>query len=305
MRVGPILAAGALSGLALLAAACGTNTTTPAAGKTTSSPNGKTSKGSGPVDVLYAASLEATMNSTVGPAFDKATGYTFVGYPDSSGALEADIKDGIKPADVFVSASPLNDHGLEGSSNGSWVSWYATFAETDVVLGYNPKSRFASQLKTKPWYQVVGEPGFKIGFTNPATDPKGVLSVKALDAAASRFGEPQLKAIAGNVDNQYPEAGLVGELQSGQLDAGFFFTVEATAARIPNVSLSPLNEASPYTVSALNKAPHTLGADSFVAFLLGAQGKALLSHLKLRVLTPPRLSGTGVPPALRPVLPIS
>jgi hypothetical protein len=40
------------------------------------------------------------------------------------------------------------------------VSWHATFATSTLVLGYHPKSRFAQELRTKPWYQVVGWPGF-------------------------------------------------------------------------------------------------------------------------------------------------
>ncbi len=304
MRVRPTLAAGALSGLALVATACGTPTTTPAAGTTTSSPNGTTSKGSGPVNVAYAASLEDTMNNAIGPAFNQATGYTFVGFPGGSTALEHDISGKVKQEDVFISASRKADIGLEGASNGNWVSWYATFATTKLVLGYNPRSRFASQLKTKPWYQVVGQSGFRLGFTNPATDPKGVLAVAALDTAATRYNEPALKTIAKDVNDQYPESALVGRLQSGELDAGFFYTVEATAANLTTVSLDPVAETGPYTITVLKRAPNAAGANAFVEFLLSTQGQSLLTQLKLTVTNPPKVVGSP-PTALSSVLPSS
>lgn len=294
----------AATGLCLIAAGCGTKT--PGAPSTTASTTAASTtptRGRGPVSVLYAGSLEDTMNNTIGPAFERATGYTFVGFPDGSSALEADIKGRIKQADVFISASPKADEGLEGASNGSWVTWYATFADTAVVLGYNTHSRFAGQLETQPWYRVVGERGFKLGFTNPSTDPKGVLSVKALRTAASQFDEPRLDTIALDTKNQYPEASLVGQLQSGQLDAAFFYTVEATAAKIPYVSLKPISEPSPYTVTVLEKAAHPAGAVAFVSFLLGPPGRALSSKLALANVSPPQVSGTGVPPALSSVIP--
>ena len=45
---------------------------------------------------------------------------------------------------MFVSASPAVNATLEGAANGNWVSWYATFATTPLVLGYNPTSKFAA-----------------------------------------------------------------------------------------------------------------------------------------------------------------
>ncbi|MGH9130369.1 MAG: extracellular solute-binding protein [Acidimicrobiales bacterium] len=288
--------AGALL-LALVVAAC--------SAKTGTGSLGTVPRSSSQVDVLYAGSLVDVMTNTVGPAFEKATGYTFVGYSDGSTALASDIRGRVKQGDVFVSASPSADTSLEGSANGAWVSWYATFASTNLVLGYNPKSKFAGQLKTTPWYEVVGQPGFRLGFTDPATDPKGMLAVSTLNQAATKYHQPALAEAAKLKNDQFAETALVGELQSGQLDAGFFYTVEATAARVQTVGLAPLKVASPYTITVLARAPHPAGADAFVNFLLGTQGQALLSKLDLSVVTPPTVRGTGVPGALDSILHVS
>jgi molybdate/tungstate transport system substrate-binding protein len=258
--------------------------------------------GHGPVQVLYAASLEELMNASVGPAFHKATGYTLEGFPGGSKELVSEIKGNVRRADVFISAAPSLNSTLEGKANGNRVSWYAPFASTTLVLGYNPHSRFARQLKSKPWYQVITEPGFRLGFTDPKLDPKGALTVAALRKAASLYHDPALARLASQTSDVFPEEDLVGRLQSGQLDAGFFYTVEASAAKIPIVSLAPVSEQATYTITVLNNAPDEAGAIAFVKFLLSSQGQALMRAVGLSVATTPTAVGGGLPSALRAVI---
>ncbi len=258
-------------------------------------------KSSGTVRVLYAASLEDVMNSSIAPAFHRATGYTLAGYPAGSKELASDIKGKVRQGDVFISASPKVDATLEGRKNGNWVSWYAPFASTKLVLGYNKSSSFAGALGTQPWYQVITESGFRLGFTDPTLDPKGVLAVAALDAAAKKYNEPALTQLATDQSDLFPEEDLVGRLQSGQLDAGFFYTVEASAAKIPTVSLGSIDETATYTITALNNAPNTAGGEAFVKFLLSSQGQRLLKKVGLAYVKPVA-SGKGVPYLLNTVI---
>jgi molybdate/tungstate transport system substrate-binding protein len=53
------------------------------------------------------------------------------------------------------------------------------------VIGYNPNSKFAADLRSKPWYQVITESGFKLGSTGPRLDPKGQFGVQALTSTAN------------------------------------------------------------------------------------------------------------------------
>jgi len=62
---------------------------------------------------------------------------------------------------VFISANPKVDDQLMGQANGEWVQWYIAFAESPLVIGYNPSSRFVDDLKNKSWYEVLAEPGLK------------------------------------------------------------------------------------------------------------------------------------------------
>ena len=264
--------------------------------------SGGATRGHGDVKVLYAGSLENVINTTIAPAFNRATGYTLSGYPAGSKDLAAEIKGKVRQGDVFISASSKVDASLEGAGNGAWVSWYAPFGTSTLVLGYNRHSGFASQLRSKPWYEVIAEPGFHLGFTDPKLDPKGELTVAALDAAAARYHVPALKALAADQADVYPEQDLVGRLEAGQLDAGFFYTVEATAAKLPTVSLAPIAERAQYTITILNRAPDGAGAIAFVRFLLGARGQALLHSAGLTLIATPRAAGSGVPAGLAAVI---
>ncbi|HET6963915.1 MAG TPA: extracellular solute-binding protein [Acidimicrobiales bacterium] len=248
----------------------------------------------GPVQVLYAGSLVTLMDHHVGPAFQAATGLTLSGVSGDSGSLAGEIKGGTQQGDVFISASPSKDQILEGPANGDWVGWYANFATSDLVLGYNPHSRFASQLRSSPWYDVVTRPGFLLGRTDPSTDPKGKLTVTALADAAAQ-GAPT-GPLSKSTSNVFPESTLVGRLQSGQLDAGFFYAVEAASAGIPTVPLTGIASLQAhYTVTVLNRAPHPAAAAEFVRYLLGPQGAAELAREGLTVARPIDVSGT--PPA--------
>lgn len=258
---------------------------------------------SGPVDVLYAGSLQNLMQQVVGPAYTKSTGYTVNGFSAGSDALASEIRGRIEVGDVFISASPAVDVSLEGSANGAWVSWYAGFASSPLVLAYSPSSKFAAALKSKPWYEVVGQPGFLLGRTDPATDPKGVLAVEALDEVAKAHHLPALGSLATSSANSFPETSLVGELQAGQLDAGFFYGVEAAAAHLVTVPLTGTLLSAHYTITILNRAPHTGAARAFVAFLLGVSGRSILKRNGLVPTLPPTLrGGHSVPSDLKPIV---
>ncbi len=284
--------------VAPLAAACGSSSkrsappTTPAT--TVPGPTATTiARGSGPVNVLYAGSLVNLMEKQIGPAFQTATGYNVVGFSGGSDALATQIKGKIHAGDVFISASPTVTKSLAGAAGGNWVSWYATFATSGLVLGYNPSSKFASDLKAKPWYQGITEPGILVGRTDPTTDPKGKLAVEALQQAAATNHLPALATAATSTANVFPEETLVGRLQAGQLDAGFFYTSEAKAAGIPTVPLTGTDLKATYTVTVLNNAPDPAGAAAFVEYLLGSTGQSTLSGDGFTLTSPPTIGGTA------------
>jgi molybdate/tungstate transport system substrate-binding protein len=278
------------AGLLVAGAGCGSSKSSPkaAAGSTTVTTTGASSASasasasasgsgssatsasadaSGPVKVAYAASLANLMEHDLGPAYDKATGGSFQGDAAGSTQLVTEIKGKVKQADVFISAS------------------------TDANAG--PNSKFAADIKTKPWNQVITEAGFKMGASDPKLDPKGKLAAQAL----AKDG------IAQSAVQVFPEEQLVGRLEAGQLDAGFFYSSEAAELNIPTVPLGDLKLQATYTVSVLNKAPDSSAGIAFVQYLLSDAGKALLTKHGLQ-LQPIKVTGdsSAVPAQLQSLL---
>ena len=263
------------------------------------------SKAAETVNVLYAGSLVNLMEHDMGPAFEAATGQKFRGYAGGSSLLANQIKGKLRQGDIFISASSKVNSTLMGSTNGSWVSWYVVFGESALMIGYSTSSRFAADFKSKPWYEVLAEPGIRIGRTDPNLDPKGALTLKLLAAAEQFYHRPGLaRQVLGADENPaqvLPEETLVGRMQSGQLDAGFFYSTEINDARIPSASLpAAIAPKAVYTVTILRDAPHASGAQRFVAFLLGGQGRRILARHGV-TLVKPTVSGAAnhAPPAIR------
>lgn len=262
----------------------------------------------GSVNVLYAGSLVNVMEHGVGPAFQSATGQRFRGYAGGSKLLANQIEARLRHADVFVSANPKVNEQLMGAANGNRVAWYVSFAESALVIGCSPRSRFSADFKSRPWYQVLEEPGIRIGRTDPNLDPKGALTVKLMESAEAFYRQPGLaQRILGSADNAaqvFPEEALVGRLQSGQLDCAFFYSTETSDARIPAVTLpKDIAPKAVYTIAILDDAPDRRAASEFAAFLLGASGRKILSGHGLSVRTP-KLVGNpaAVPPGVRSLL---
>jgi molybdate/tungstate transport system substrate-binding protein len=284
--------------LGLATAACSSSSSSSSSSGTSTPASTASAKASGDVYVFSAGSLDTLMTKTVGPAFHAATGYTLVDTSHGSGTLEADIKNKVAVADVFVSASPADVTGLMGASNGDWVSWYASFAASPEVLGYYPKSKFAKDLQTMPWYKVITMPGFRLGRTDPSQDPGGVLAAEALNETAAAQNIPALKTLATEQSDVYSEDPEEADIQTGQLDAAFMYEADANSQGSPFVPLTGTSLAGDYTITLLNKAPHEAAAEAFIKFLLGPTGQSEMKADNFVIISPAKLTGSGVPSSL-------
>ena len=298
----PALLLGLVSALSLLAA-CGTSSST--------SGGGTTAKGT--VNVAYAGSLVNLMEHKLGPAFQQATGYTYQGKGAGSTALANQIKSKLIAPDDFISASTAAYVPLEGAANSNVVSWYMSFAATQMVIGYSPKSQFASQLQaaanggSTPWYAVLETPGLRLGRTDPALDPKGVNTILMMQLAETYYNQPGLahKLLGANENTAqiFPEEDLVARLTSGQLDAGFFYLNEVKDAGLPYITLpAQINLGDPaqkavysqahytdakgntqtgkpilYSIAIPTTAKNPAGAAAFAQYLLGSGGQNILT----------------------------
>ena len=199
--------------------------------------------------MAYASSLQFLNEKVAAPAFTSATGYKYTGRGDSSGALEADIAGGEITPNVFEAVGGDNIMPLEPK----FTKWFIPYAGTQMVVAYNPKSKYASQFKayadgTKPLqglFTLLQTPGLKLGRTDPNIDPQGRDFIYMLELAQMHYHLPKTRSArssaprttASNSSQIYAESSLDSTLQSGQLDASSAFITQAVELHLPYIKL--------------------------------------------------------------------
>jgi molybdate/tungstate transport system substrate-binding protein len=239
----------AITCMGLAAAGCSSSTNSSApAKKSSTSPSA--SAHTGTASVAYASSLEFLNEKVAGPEFEKvAGGFKYSGQGNSSGALESDIAAGEIHPNVFESVGSDNITPLEPK----FTKWYVQYAGTQMVVAYNPKSKYAPELKAiadgkkpvKDLFTLMQTPGFKLGRTDPNIDPQGRDFIYMLELAQKYYHLPSdtvTKIIGSPIASPsssqiYAESSLDSTLMSGQLDAASAFITQAIELHMPYIKL--------------------------------------------------------------------
>lgn len=218
----------------------------------------------GTAQVAYAGSLEKLNESVVGPAFTKATGVAYQGRGAGSLGLAQEIRSGEIRPNVFesIGSAPI------GLLEPRFTRWYVSLAASPIVVAYNPRSRFAPELRAiaagrRPLadlFALMGRPGFLLGRTNPATDPQGQAFAEMVDLATSALHLPAStpRRVLGPLTTSseiFSETALEPRLQAGQLDAASAFLSQAVQLHLPYVALpASVDLGSPALASTYAKA---------------------------------------------------
>jgi molybdate/tungstate transport system substrate-binding protein len=336
-RLGALLA---ITCMGLAAAGCGSSSSSGGSG-TSSSPSASASTSpsaaaGGTAKVAYAASLAYLNEKIVGPAFTQATSVKFAGTPGPSDGLSQEIAGNEITPDVFESVGGKSIEALEPK----FTSWYVQFATTSIVLAYNPKGKYASQFKAiasgkkpvKDVFSILEQPGFKLGRTDPNTDPQGRAFIFMLQLAQKFYHLPSdtvSKIIGSDMSSAtspqiYEEVSLDSHLQSGQLDAASAYLSQAKQLHLSYITLpDAINLGDSAFKDQYAKASITITAKGvkvtktgaplsiditainnsavgakFVAYVLSQAGLALHKQGGYTLLTP-KAKGTGIPASVQ------
>jgi molybdate/tungstate transport system substrate-binding protein len=237
----------------------------------------------GPVSVAYAGSLVTTMEGPLAQALAAQTGLTFQGEGKGSRELANLIRDGLRMPDVFITADPKLLAGLPVGSS-------VTFGSARMVVGYSAKSPNRALFEEaaagkRSILNVLLASGVRVGRTDPQLDPKGQRTLEAAHLLAAYYRKPSAeKALLAKAE-VFPEQDLLVRVESGELDAGFFYSTETSAKQLPVVELpEQANLASKitYTLAIMSNARHPQAARRFADFVLDGAGKAILERAGLR-----------------------
>jgi molybdate/tungstate transport system substrate-binding protein len=233
-----------------------------------------TTQDQGKVFVMYAGSLLKTFEVSLGPSFQKDTGYTYVGEGKGSVEIANLIIDGFRKPDIFVSAGTTPIVKLM-NNKPSLANWLIKIASAEMVIAYASNSHFYADLEKArtgiiPWYKVISENGFKFGRTDPELDPKGYNMIISANLSNIYYNDSTIKQrILGDDRNPkqiFPEETLNSILEAGQVDAIAAYKHEAISRGLSFIALpSQINLGNPDFSSFYKKASYTFSNNGKVA----------------------------------------
>ena len=280
----------------------------------------------GPLVVYTAGSLARPMRAAL-DSFAAANGVRYE--LESAGSLETarkltelgKIPDLIALADEDVFPKVLIP---------SHATWYVRFAENRIILAYTDRSRFAAEIDSTNWWQVLRRPRLEIGRSNPDLDPSGYRTLMVFQLAERVYAQPGLAAAlersADRRNIRPKEIDLVALLESGDLDYAWFYESMARASGVRHIQLPATIDLSSvehrdlyaqatvrvvgsaaadtvvmrgapirYAFSIPLQAAHAALGERFAAYLLSPDGRRVLEGQFLATLPAPDAIGTGIP----------
>ncbi len=253
------LLAAALPGLT----ACGSTTTPtkPAAGSTSARSATSTATISGTVNVFAAASLQETF-TTLKKQFEAAhPGLTITPNFGASSALAQSINQG-SPADVFASASQTNMDQVVQTGGATTSKAFAKNVMEIAVPPANPAGVTGiADLATS---------GVKVALCQ-AQVPCGTVAAKVFANA---------KLTVTPVSQEPDVKSVLTKVQLGEVDAGVVYVTDVKAAgdKVKGIEIpAEVNASTSYPIATLTRAPNAAAAAAFTAYVLSAEGQAVLT----------------------------
>ncbi|WP_297498085.1 tungstate ABC transporter substrate-binding protein WtpA [Thermococcus sp.] len=157
----------------------------------------------------------------------------------------------------------------------NYTDFYVLFATNQIVIAFTNKSKYANEINSTNWYEILAKPGVTFGFSDPNQDPCGYRSVMVMKLADLYYGKPIFETLVEKNTNIYAngthvyapkeievksdkvvirpkETDLVGLVESGSLD--YFFIYKSVAEQhhlryitLPDeINLGDFNKANYY-----------------------------------------------------------
>ncbi|MBX3131813.1 MAG: substrate-binding domain-containing protein [Gemmatimonadaceae bacterium] len=205
-----------------------------------------------------------------------------------------------------------------------YVTSYTLFARNRMVVAFTDRSRHAREIGTANWPEILTRADVDVGRSDPDLDPNGYRTLMVWQLIARTRGDDALaarleaQAVPRNV--RAKEADLVGLLQAGELDYIWSYESMAKATGLRWVMLGDSVDLSQpaladfygqarvalrgaregehvvftgqpivYALAVPAEAPNRALGERFEAFLLGAEGRAILRREGLDVLEMPQV----------------
>lgn len=224
--------------------------------------------------VFAAASLTDSFN-TIAQHYHQAHPTTTITFNFAgSQALEQQMTNGAS-ADIFASADLAN---MQKANRAGLVNTSQIFAQNKLVViipANNPGG--ITTLKD------LAKPGVKIDMAAPSV-PAGNYALQILDkmAQSADYTPAYKAAVLQNVVSQEDNVkAVVQKVQLGEVDAGFVYLTDVTAAASQKVTKITIpdsfNVIAQYPIAVTKHTAHSDEAQAFVQYILSADGQTTLA----------------------------
>jgi molybdate/tungstate transport system substrate-binding protein len=258
------------------------------------------------LDVAYAGSMGSLMEGPIKSTVAQKLTLEMHGRAQGSSALAQLIVGGSIRPDVFI---PITPGPMLTVLRAGKAETAQPIAHTEMVVAYNPKSRFAPKFEAAAngkgnLWEVLQEPGLRFGRTDPVTDPQGRNIIFTMMLAAKVYKQPDLEEkVLGPTINEkqiFTEPTVQARLQSGELDAASAYKIQPGPFNLPyltlpreiNLSGQSVHADHPevslsvggktynpepliYYAAVLKDAPNSKGAVAFTEWLKGDEAQAI------------------------------
>lgn len=194
--------------------------------------------------------------------------YNFTGSP----ALRTQLEQGAH-ADVFASADTSQ---MEQARQSGVVQGEAPIFVKNRLVVIVPK---ANPTKLSE-FRDLANPGLKLDLAN-AKVPVGNYSRQAINKAKNDYGvDFEKQALANIISEEDNVKQVVTKVQLGEVDAGIVYVSDVTPKVRKEVQTIPIpeayNQVATYPIALTKEVKNNPAAQTFIAFVLSAEGQAIL-----------------------------
>lgn len=178
---------------------------------------------SGDLILFHAGSLSVPMKEVAG-AFKKLhPGVNILLESAGSVASARKITDLHRPCDILASA----DYAvIDKMLIPDFADFNIRFVANEMAIVYDAASRYAAQINSRNWFDILLKEDVAFGRADPNSDPCGYRSVMTLQLAEKYYRRPGLAKRIMDKDQQYmrpKEVDLLALLESGSIDYLFLY----------------------------------------------------------------------------------
>jgi molybdate/tungstate transport system substrate-binding protein len=246
-----------------------------------------------------------------------------------------------KPADIMASADFVV---IDKNLIPKFASWNVRFASNQMVLCYTDKSKFADEINSDNWADILLRKGVVWGHSDPNLDPCGYRSLMVLQLAEKFYKRPGLydRLLANRPEkNIRPKSvELISLLQAGHMDYAWEYLSVAVQHHLkyvtldnhlnlgdfalndfyanakvkvtgkkPGTFIDRVGKSITYGITEIDKAPNPEAADAFLAYLFDPEGGLkILREMGQPPFVPVRTTAAGMakmPASLKPLATVS